>query len=234
MQSVLLNALETGRYYPLGADHESTSRFQIIVSANQDLRRLAARGAFRPDLLARLTMWRFELPPLRARREDIEPNLIHELAQSARVLGTEVGFNADARAAFLRFARDPATAWPGNFRDFGGSVRRLCTLAPRGRITRAMVAQEIDTLRQDWAQARTDDDAQLVREVLPEGADQVDLFDLGQLADVIRVCRASSSLSAAGRQLFAISRGKRKVQNDADRLRKYLAKFDLDWEAVQA
>lgn len=233
MQSVLLNAIETGRYYPLGADHESSSRFQIIASANRDLREMAAYGAFRLDLLARLTMWRFVLPPLRDRREDIEANLIHELARNERALGTQVGFNADAQATFLKFARDPATAWPGNFRDFSGSVQRLCTLAPRGRITRAMVQQEMDTLRADWAQARSDDDAQLVREVMGDQVEDVDLFDLGQLANVIRVCRASSSLSAAGRELFAISRSKRKVQNDADRLRKYLGKFDLDWDAVR-
>ncbi len=40
------------------------------------------------------------------------------------------------------------------------------------------------------------------------------------------------SISAAGRTLFAVSRQKRKTQNDADRLRKYLQKFGLDWDAV--
>ena len=62
--------------------------------------------------------------------------------------------------------------------------------------------------------------------------DDVDPFDLVQLANVIRTCRTSSSLSAAGRTLFAASRSKRKTVNDADRLRKYLQKFDLSWEAI--
>jgi len=231
-QSVLLHAIETGRFYPLGSDAEVTSRFHLIAGANRDLRALVAEGAFRPDLLARLSTWRFDLPPLRDRREDVAPNLLFELARAERTLGTQVGFNADARDLFVRFAKDPATAWPGNFRDFSGSVLRLCTLAPRGRITRAMVAQEIDQLRADWASAERDDDLRLVTRVMGDAAQEIDPFDLVQLAEVIRTCQAAASLSAAGRTLFAKSRAKRSTQNDSDRLRKYLAKFDLSWDSL--
>jgi transcriptional regulatory protein RtcR len=55
-----------------------------------------------------------------------------------------------------------------------------------------------------------------------------------QLAEAIRVCRASRSLSEAGRSLFAASRTRRSSANDADRLRKYLARFGLDWVALSA
>jgi len=231
-QSILLHAIETGRFYPLGSDHEISSRFQIIAGANRDLRGLTAQGLFRPDLLARLNMWSFQLPPLRTRSEDIEPNLMFELVRSERNLGMQVGFNSDAREKFLKFATDPATTWPGNFRDFSGSVRRLYILAPRGRITRAMVDDEIEGLQRDWKVSSSDEDFRLVEDVLGDGATGVDPFDIVQLAKVIRTCRNSSSLSAAGRSLFSISRGKRKSQNDADRLRKYLQKFDLSWDAL--
>lgn len=234
MQSVLLHAIETGRYYPLGSDYEVSSRFHVIAGAGQDLRRLAAKGLFRQDLLARLNMWRFALPALRDRREDIEANLRFELARAERDLRVQVGFNADALDRYLRFAKDPATAWPGNFRDFGGSVRRLCTLAPRGRITRAMVEEEIETLTRDWGQARGDTDYTLVAEVLGEAVAQIDPFDLVQLAAVIRTCRGAASQSAAGRALFAMSRQARSSVNDADRLRKYLARFGLDWSMVSS
>ena len=53
-QSVLLHAIETGRFYPLGSDYELSSRFQIIAGTNRDLRALSSEGRFRPDLLARL------------------------------------------------------------------------------------------------------------------------------------------------------------------------------------
>ncbi|EBA18469.1 transcriptional regulator RtcR [Roseobacter sp. SK209-2-6] len=232
MQSVLLHAIETGRFYPLGSDHEISSRFHLIAGANRDLRSLTASGQFRPDLLARLNTWSFTLPALRNRTEDIEANLRHELDRCERDLGTHVGFNTDARTQYLDFAKDPATVWPGNFRDFSGSILRLCTLAPRGRITRAMVSLEIETLQADWKSAQSNDDFNLVADVMGDAVSEVDPFDLVQLADVIRVCRKSSSLSAAGRTLFAVSRGKRKTQNDSDRLRKYLGKFGLEWGAI--
>jgi transcriptional regulatory protein RtcR len=46
------------------------------------------------------------------------------------------------------------------------------------------------------------------------------------------VCRESKSLSDAGRKLFAVSRAKKAKSNDADRLKKYLARFGLRWEDV--
>jgi transcriptional regulatory protein RtcR len=51
---------------------------------------------------------------------------------------------------------------------------------------------------------------------------------------VIDVCRRSASLSEAGRELFAVSRLKKANPNDADRLRKYLARFGLSWENVHS
>ncbi|MEM7498292.1 MAG: RNA repair transcriptional activator RtcR [Pseudomonadota bacterium] len=231
-QAMVLHAVEAGKFLPLGSDHEVTSRFQLIAGANRDLARLVADGAFRADLYARLNLWTFRLPRLRDRREDIEPNLEHELSNAEALLGTHVGFNADAAQRYLAFAHHPGTLWPGNFRDLGASVQRMCTLAPRGRITLAMVEQEIETLSAQWANAADDSDRKLVRRHLGPATDTVDLFDIAQLAAVIRVCQASKSLSEAGRTLFAASRARKQSANDADRLRKYLARFDLTWDAI--
>jgi transcriptional regulatory protein RtcR len=54
------------------------------------------------------------------------------------------------------------------------------------------------------------------------------------LETVIGVCRASKSAAEAGRQLFAVSRTRRSVANDTDRLKKYLARFGLDWPTVRS
>jgi transcriptional regulatory protein RtcR len=232
-QALLLHAIETGRYYPLGSDSEVTSRFQVIAGANRDPGLLLAEGRLRPDLYARLALWTFRLPPLRERRADIEGNIAYERAAAERALGRSVGFNADAMARYVRFASDPATLWPGNFRDLSGSMLRLCTLAERGRVTLAMVEHEILTLRQQWQTATQDGDRALLAEVLAAPED-LDEFDRAQLAAVIRACRQSQSLSSAGRRLFAVSRQEKASQNDADRLRKYLARFGLDWASVAA
>lgn len=231
-QAVLLHAIETGSYYPVGSDTLRSSRFHVIAGAGRDLRKLVADKLFRPDLLARLDTWRFVLPPLRQRPEDFAPNLAFELARSERELGIQTGFNTDARDHYLRFATDPATPWPGNFRDLSGSVRRLCTLAPRGRITRVMVDEEISRLRDSWHDTVADDDYRLLADLLGAAAAEIDLFDQVQLARVIRTCRSSQSLSAAGRTLYAASRARRSTTNDGDRLKKYLARFGLDWQSV--
>lgn len=228
-QSLLLHAIETGRYYPLGSDAEATSRFQVIAAATQDLSALVAVGKFRADLLSRLNTWTFHLPPLRDRREDIEVNMRHELHQAEQKLGGRIGFNTDAAEAWLRFARAADTPWPGNFRDFGGAIVRLCTLASRGRITLNQVNEEITALKRRWDTVAIDDDAALVAEFV--GRD-IDPFDIPQLAWVLRTCQTSKTLSEAGRKLYAVSRTQRSSVNDSDRVRKYLARFDLTWDEV--
>lgn len=77
-----------------------------------------------------------------------------------------------------------------------------------------------------------DADGVLLAEVLGARVEALDLFDRAQLAAVIRACRASASLSEAGRRLFAVSLGERASRNDADRLRKYLDRFGLSFAAV--
>lgn len=67
----------------------------------------------------------------------------------------------------------------------------------------------------------------------PEIRDRIDLFDRVQLAEVLRVCASASSLSDAGRRLFSVSRARKASPNDADRLRKYLARFGLEWKSVR-
>ncbi len=67
-----------------------------------------------------------------------------------------------------------------------------------------------------------------------ERAADIDRFDRVQLADVLRVCADARSLSEAGRVLFAASRSKKTSVNDADRLRKYLARFELTWGDLSA
>ncbi|WP_428645061.1 RNA repair transcriptional activator RtcR [Roseibium sp.] len=231
-QAMILHAVETGRFLPLGSDHEITSRFHLIAGTNRDLGKLVSEGKFRPDLFARLNLWTFRLPPLSDRREDIEPNIEYELNRSEKLLGTRVGFNADARARYLDFATSPATLWPGNFRDLGASVQRLCTLAPRGRITLALVDQEIDALQTQWRSAETNPDDTLLQDLLGNRTSGIDPFDKVQLAYVIRICRKCPNLSAAGRTLFSASRAAKTSRNDADRLKKYLDRFGLSWADV--
>ena len=74
---------------------------------------------------------------------------------------------------------------------------------------------------------------QELERLLGERWQALDLFDQLQLPGVVALCREAASLSDAGRQLFAQSRQGKSQPNDADRLRKYLARFGLDWQMVR-
>lgn len=233
-QAMILRAIEDKVFLPFGADKETSSDFQLIAGTNRDLGEAVALGAFREDLYARLNLWTFTLPGLAARREDIEPNLDYELDRFAEREGDRVGFNKEARTLYLAFAASPEATWPGNFRDLAASVTRMATLSARGRIDADCVQGEIARLRRLWSGARAVETDLLAPLLGEDAAAAVDPFDRVQLAEAIRVCRASRSLSEAGRVLFAASRLRRSSANDADRLRKYLARFGLDWAAVSA
>lgn len=229
-QAMLLRALEEKRFLPVGSDKEVESEFQLIAGTNRDLQQQVLQGRFRDDLLARLNLWTYHLPGLAERMEDIEPNIDFELERWSREQHQRVAFNREARARYLAFATSAEARWNGNFRDLSASVIRLATLANAGRIQTELVDEEIIRLRQQWNGAQA---ASPLEALLGDGVAQLDRFDRVQLEDVVRLCARSRSLSQAGRELFAVSRGQRASTNDADRLRKYLARFGLDWEQVR-
>ena len=232
-QAMILRAIEDKCFLPVGADKESSSEFQLIAGTNRDLGEAVAGGAFRDDLYARLNLWTFTLPGLADRREDIAPNLDYELDRFAEREGERASFNKEARQRYLTFATAPDARWPGNFRDLAASVTRMATLSPKGRIDLDCVEAEIVRLKRLWS-GQTDDGLGILAGVLDADAlSAVDPFDRVQLAETIRVCRTSRSLSEAGRTLFSASRARRSSANDADRLRKYLAKFGLEWAGLR-
>jgi transcriptional regulatory protein RtcR len=236
-QAMLLRALEDKTFLPLGSDRPVRSDFQLIAGTNRELALGLSEKGFRDDLLARINLWTFVLPGLRERLEDLEPNLDYELEQWERRRGERVTINREARDAFLTFARSADALWLGSFRDFNAAVTRMATLAPGGRIDVAAVREEIERLRSSWRAPGERRAPEAARDPLPgllteRALAELDAFDRVQLAEVVRTCRASRSLSDAGRKLFAASRAHKENPNDADRLRKYLTRYGLSWDAV--
>ncbi|MEO9469790.1 RNA repair transcriptional activator RtcR [Parasphingorhabdus sp.] len=231
-QAMILRAIEEKRFLPVGADSEVESDFQLIAGTNKDLSEAVSNGLFRDDLLARLNLWTFALPGLAERKEDIEPNLDYELDRYAEREGSRVTFNKEARDRYLNYATSSLAKWPGNFRDLAASVTRMATLSPEGRIDRSTADMEIGKLNRLWDNGAIADADGLAKLLDYETLNALDPFDRVQLNEVIRVCGESKNMSEAGRTLFASSRKRRKSSNDADRLKKYLARFDLNWQLV--
>lgn len=232
-QAMLLRAIEEKRFLPVGGDSETGSDFQLIAGTNRDLHADVAAGRFREDLLARINLWTFRLPGLAQRREDISPNLDYELTQFSANTGNVVRMNKEARSRFLKFAESEEAAWQANFRDLNAAVTRMATLAAGGRISIALVDEEITRLKQQWQSTPGASSAALAQLDGIVNPDMLDRFDQATLVEVVRVCRESRSLSEAGRKLFAVSRLSKAKPNDADRLRKYLARFELSWDQLK-
>ena len=230
-QAMLLRALEDKTFLPMGSDKEDKSDFQIICGTNKDLKEAVAKNQFREDLLARINLWTYTLPGLNQRKEDIEPNLSYELNKLIKDSGRKVTFNKESRDKYLSFALSPTASWTANFRDLNASITRMATLASSGRIGVDNVNREIQRLEDDWRQEEKDF-PNISRIMTKDAIADIDPFDLPQLENALQICTESKSLAEAGRKLFSVSREKRKTSNDSDRLRKYLAKFELDWDSI--
>ena len=234
-QAMLLRVLEEKRFFPLGSDSEVTSDFQLICGTNKNLSLMVKEKKFREDLLARIQLWSFNIPSLKDRHEDIEPNLDYELQQISLNTGNMFSFNKEAREKFLSLSNSSEALWKSNFRDLSGAVTRMSTLSEGGRITESDVESEWNRLLRQWyPEEKSESTKAALSSILSEEQwNELDLFDRCQLEKVIEICRESKNLADASRKLFAHSLSERKSTNNSDRLRKYLAKFGLSWGDLQ-
>ena len=116
LQAKLLRVLQERTFERVGENQARSTKARIIAATNIDLRRAIADGKFREDLYYRLRVVPIEVPPLRQRREDIEPLAHHLLARVAARHGRELRFSPDALRAMLRYP------WPGNVRELENAI----------------------------------------------------------------------------------------------------------------
>jgi DNA-binding NtrC family response regulator len=158
VQPKLLRFLETGEIHPLGESHPVKVDVRVIAATNANLDRLVGDGRFREDLLYRLNVIRFQMPPLRERREEI-PQLVHHFL---RRYGDEFGKGrprvTEETSEYLLLY-----AWPGNVRQLANELRRIVALLePDGDITPAHLSPEIRASRRTVPASTARADEELV------------------------------------------------------------------------
>ena len=124
LQAKLLRVLQTGEVQRVGSSRLRYVNVRVLSATNADLQAEISAGRFREDLLYRLNTVVIQLPPLRDRRDDVEPLARHFLAHyAARYRKPLAGLDADA-LALLR-----AHAWPGNVRELAHTIERAVLMA---------------------------------------------------------------------------------------------------------
>jgi DNA-binding NtrC family response regulator len=122
-QTDLLRVLQEKEIVRVGGTQPLTVDFRCITATNKDLEALVKDGAFRPDLYYRLNVFRIELPPLRARREDIPLLAAHFLRKYATAMNRPVP-RLGAAALDLLLTYD----WPGNVRELENAIERALVI----------------------------------------------------------------------------------------------------------
>ncbi|MGH8231504.1 MAG: nitrogen regulation protein NR(I), partial [Steroidobacteraceae bacterium] len=153
LQTRLLRVLAEGEFYRVGGQTPIRVDVRVIAATHQNLEERVRAGLFREDLFHRLNVIRIELPPLRARREDVPDLLSHYLRVAAQELGVEPKTLTDDAIARLS-----AYGWPGNVRELVNLCRRLTVLAPGNEIRTEDLPSEIigepaSAADQDWTGA---------------------------------------------------------------------------------
>lgn len=123
LQVKLLRVLETGRFMRVGGTASQEADVRIIAATNRDPFLAVTAGRLRDDLLYRLNVFPLDLPPLRARLEDVPLLARHFLAAIVEQEGQSRRFTP---AAIVRLGR---YHWPGNVRELRNAVQRAYVMA---------------------------------------------------------------------------------------------------------
>ena len=122
LQAKLLRVLQDGKVRPVGSDHEIQLDVRIIAATNRNLTEAVADGSFREDLFYRLETFALQVPPLRARGEDIQRLAEFFLTRfNARQKQSIKGFNDAALTMLQQYS------FPGNVRELENAVERAAT-----------------------------------------------------------------------------------------------------------
>ena len=135
-QARLLRVLQDGEVRRVGSTRTRRVDVRLVAATHRDLRAMVRSGAFREDLYHRLRVLDIQVPPLRARGDDIERLARHFLAGRAH----------DGKRALI-LGHDAATAlrehdWPGNVRELRNALERAAVLCEGDVITRQLLAIE--------------------------------------------------------------------------------------------
>lgn len=182
LQAKLLQVLQDGQFTRLGGQSDIRVDARVIAATNRDLALEVAEGRFREDLFYRLNVVSVVVPPLRERRDELQPLVAHFLQRYALEYDKPVPeLSGELLEAFLSYG------WPGNVRELENLVKRLVVLGAEVPI--------LEEVRQ-----RTEKQPTPVAD--QENQTELDRFMSGEVASVSLKNIARSAARAAERRLI--------------------------------
>jgi two-component system response regulator HydG len=130
MQTKLLRVLQEREFERVGGEQSVKVDVRVISATNRDLGQEVAEGRFREDLFYRLQVVPIMLPPLRDRKDDLGPLVMHLISKLAPKTNPQVRTISDAALARLYAYR-----WPGNVRELGNVIEQALVFADGNEIT---------------------------------------------------------------------------------------------------
>ncbi len=137
-QTRLLRVLETGEYLPVGATEVRKTDVRIVAATNVNMRKAISEGRFREDLYYRLNSIPIQMPPLRARGEDIVllfRLFAMQMAEKYRM--EKITLTEEAKLMLMRYK------WPGNVRQLKNITEQMSILSTQRLITPEVLAKFI-------------------------------------------------------------------------------------------
>lgn len=130
LQVKLLRVLQEKEFQRVGGNRTYRTDARIIAATSQDLKQAVNQGHFRDDLYFRLNVVPIQIPPLRARKEDISLLLTHFFQKTSRQMGKSLPMlTKETEKALCDYH------YPGNVRELINIVERLMVTCPNGHIT---------------------------------------------------------------------------------------------------
>jgi DNA-binding NtrC family response regulator len=157
LQPKLLRALQERAVRPLGGDAEVPFDARLVAATNRDIESAVADGRFREDLFFRINVIHVELPPLRARGNDVLLLAQHFLEACARRAGKRVVGLASAAAERLL-----AYTWPGNVRELQNCIERGVALTRYDQLVVDDLPEKIRNYRSSDLILASDNPSELV------------------------------------------------------------------------
>ena len=128
MQVKLLRVLQERVYERVGSNRSRSCDVRIVAATHRNLEQAILDGKFRADLFYRLNVFPVELPPLRERMDDIDSLVENILQRGAKSGIPPVEITPGAIRVLKQYD------WPGNIRELGNLIERLCVLYPGGTV----------------------------------------------------------------------------------------------------